>query len=344
MAATVYTLQDTLITAQAETARAYMELRAAQQLTEIAKAQAQLQEKTASLVEKQLQKGQASEYQLARIKALAINTRAQIPQSRARAKAAVYALGFLTGQPPEQLLPLLEEQQSLPELNDPVHIGMRADMLRRRPDVKIAERNLAARTAEVGAAMADLFPSVSLTGRAGFESLQQQTLFDAASRTWLINPAINIPIFNRGEIRANIKIAEADQDIARIEYEQAVSAAMREAQESLTTYAESLDALSWQYQALEQTQKMQDLANIRYQKGEDDLLDLSDAQERLLESRQAVVNTKLMALNNLIALYKALGGGWLPHDTETKDEQASSSVSVSEVEASKQKDSPSDQP
>lgn len=309
--AAVYGRHEALISIQAEAARIYMEFRAAQALTNIAINQAQLQEETVELVEKQVNEGQASEYELARIQALAIRTRSQIPQSRAQAKTAVYGLALLAGKTPEALTFLLETEVSLPVVKDPVRVGLPSEMLRRRPDIRQAERMLAARNADIGAAIANLFPSVSLTGRIGFESLSFGNLIDTASRTWLVNPSIEIPIFNRGELRAQIAIAEADERIALLQYEQAVYTALQEAQETLTHYAENLDSLALQQKSLAHTAKMERLANIRYKAGEDDLLNLSDAQEQLLRSEQEVVNTRLAALTALIRLYKALGGGWM---------------------------------
>ncbi|MGB3224802.1 MAG: efflux transporter outer membrane subunit, partial [Desulforhopalus sp.] len=297
--AAVYGRHDALISIQAEAARIYMEFRAAQALTNIAVKQAQLQEETAELIEKQVKEGQASEYQLARIQALATRTRSQIPQSRAQAKAAVYGLALLAGKPPEAMAYLLETEAPLPLVKDPVRVGLPSEMLRRRPDIRQAERMLAARNADIGAAIANLFPSVSLTGRIGFESQSFGNLIDTASRTWLVNPFIQIPLFNRGELRAQIAIAEADERIALLQYEQAVYSALQEAQESLTYYAENLDSLVLQQKSLTHTVKMEKLANIRYRAGEDDLLNLSDAQEQLLQSEQQVVKTRLAALTAL---------------------------------------------
>ncbi len=308
--AAVYGAEDALVSVQAETARAYMELRAAQALTDIAVNQAELQEKTAELVAAQVEEGQASEYQLARITALAINTRSQVHHYRARAKAAVYALALLNGKPPEELIFLLGQEGVLPIVRDPVHIGLRSDILQRRPDIRQAERVLAARYAALGAAEGSLFPSVNLTGSIGLQSLDAGDFIDIASRTWMVTPSISIPIFNRGELRARVDIAEAEQKAAMLEYEQAVYAALEEVQRALSGYAEGLDSLALQEKALKHTVKMTELAEMRYRAGEDDFLNLSDARERLLQAEQGVVETRLATLNRLISLYKALGGGW----------------------------------
>jgi len=309
--ATVYGRLDTLVSVQAETARVYMELRAAQALIDIIDRQAKLQKETARLIEQQVEYGQASEALLVRSMALTMRTRSRLPQARARAKAAVYALSVLVGKSFDELAPLLNTRVPLPVLQDPVKIGLRSDLLRRRPDIRQAERRLAARNAELGAAIANLFPSVSLTGSLGFESLQFDTLFDGASRTWLVNPVINIPIFNQGKIRAQIAIAEADRQIAFLDYEKTVKRALREAQDALTWYAENLDSLAWRKKALAYTEKRTGLALLRFEAGEDSRLDLHDAQQQLLQSRQAVIESHLAALKSLIGLYKSLGGGWL---------------------------------
>ena len=196
------------------------------------------------------------------------------------------------------------------ELLEQVPAGLPADLLQRRPDLLQAEYQLKAANANIGAARAAFFPSVSLTANAGTASSQLSGLFDSGSGTWLFQPQISLPIFNAGRLRANLDYAELQSDIRVAQYEQAIQVAFQEVADRLaarTTYRQQLDA---QRALLETTETYYDLAERRYRTGVDSYLTLLDAQRQLFSVRQQLIADRLAQLSSEVELYKALGGGW----------------------------------
>jgi multidrug efflux system outer membrane protein len=196
------------------------------------------------------------------------------------------------------------------ELLETVPAGLPSDLLQRRPDLLQAEHQLKAANANIGAARAAFFPSVSLTANAGTASSQLSGLFDGGSGTWLFQPSISLPIFNAGRLRANLDYAELQSDIQVAQYEQALQVAFQEVADRLaarTTYREQLAA---QRALLDTTETYYDLAERRYRTGVDSYLTLLDAQRQLFSVRQQLIGDRLAQLASEVELYKALGGGW----------------------------------
>lgn len=196
------------------------------------------------------------------------------------------------------------------ELLEQVPAGLPADLLQRRPDLLQAEYQLKAANANIGAARAAFFPSISLTANAGTASSQLSGLFDSGSGTWLFQPQISLPIFNAGRLRANLDYAELQSDIQVAQYEKAIQVAFQEVADRLaarTTYRQQLDA---QRALLATTETYYDLAERRYRTGVDSYLTLLDAQRQLFSVRQQLIADRLAQLSSEVELYKALGGGW----------------------------------
>lgn len=196
------------------------------------------------------------------------------------------------------------------ELLETVPAGLPSDLLQRRPDLLQAEHQLKAANANIGAARAAFFPSVSLTANAGSASSQLSGLFDGGSGTWLFQPQISLPIFNAGRLRANLDYAELQKDIQVAQYEKAIQVAFQEVADRLaarTTYREQLAA---QRALLETTETYYELAERRYRTGVDSYLTLLDAQRQLFGVRQQLIGDRLAQLVSEVELYKALGGGW----------------------------------
>lgn len=199
------------------------------------------------------------------------------------------------------------------ELLESVPAGLPSDLLRRRPDLLQAEHQLKAANANIGAARAAFFPSVSLTANAGTASGQLSGLFDGGSGTWLFQPQISLPIFNAGRLRANLDYAELQKDIQVAQYEKAIQVAFQEVADRLaarTTYRQQLEA---QRTLLQTSETYYDLADRRYRTGVDSYLTLLDAQRQLFSVRQQLIADRLAQLSSEVELYKALGGGW-KHD------------------------------
>ncbi len=229
--------RDTLVRVIAEVVRSYVDLRSAQELLASATAEAQAQESIAQLVEERFRGGESSRFDYLRADGQARTTRAAVPGFEAAAHAAAYQLALLTGQPPEALGGLLREPRPLPQSPAAAGAGLRSELLRRRPDVRAAERQLAAATAEVGVATAELFPRLSLVGSIGQQAQNGGDLLAQASNQFSVGPALYWPVFAGGTIRANIRAADARADAAAAAYEAAVLGALSDSETALNRYA-----------------------------------------------------------------------------------------------------------
>lgn len=234
---------------------------------------------------------------------------AALPGIRARERAASLALAVLLGEPPERGPQLVEGGTSLPQLAE-IPVGERADLLRRRPDVLVAERQLAASTADIGVATAELFPKLSIGVGGGFQALDAGDLFDSGSRRYGVLPIISWRVFDGGRVRAEIRAREAAQWRAALAYEQAVLVALGDAETALANYRAGLKALQQHQLALEASQRSYDHAAKRHALGVIALGELLVAQRQLHGAQAAVTRAHTAAAVQLVALYKALGGGW----------------------------------
>ncbi|HNR22546.1 MAG TPA: efflux transporter outer membrane subunit [Steroidobacteraceae bacterium] len=234
---------------------------------------------------------------------------ALLPDIAARQRAAVLSLGVLLGAPPERELALLDGPMA-PSTLRALPVGERADMLRRRPDVLAAERRLAASSADIGVATAELFPKLSIGVGGGFQALDTGNWFDASSSRFSILPLISWRLFDGGRVRAEIRVREAAERQAALAYEQAVLTALGDAERALGEYRGGLDTLERRGMALDAARKSYGHAEARYAVGDIALVELLAAQRNLHEAETAAARAHANAAVQLVALYKALGGGW----------------------------------
>ncbi len=234
---------------------------------------------------------------------------ALLPEIEARQRAAVLGLGVLLGEPPERELALLDSPLASSTLRA-LPIGQRADMLRRRPDVLAAERRLAASSADVGVATAELFPRLSIGVGGGFQALSTGDWFDGSSSRFSILPLISWRLFDGGRVRAEIRAREAGLQQAALAYEQAVLTALGDAERALGDYHAGLNTLGRHVMALAAARNSHAHAAQRYAAGDSALVEVLAAQRSLHEAETAVVRAHANAAVQLVALYKALGGGW----------------------------------
>ncbi|MCL4185826.1 MAG: efflux transporter outer membrane subunit [Burkholderiaceae bacterium] len=234
---------------------------------------------------------------------------ALLPDIQARQRAAVLGLGVLLGAPPERELALLDEPLT-PWTLRALPVGERADVLRRRPDVLAAERRLAASSADIGVATAELFPKLSIGVGGGFQALSTGDWFDASSSRFSILPLISWRLFDGGRVRAEIRAREAAEQQAALAYEQAVLTALGDAERALGDYHGGLDTLQRRAMAVDAARKSYGYANTRYAAGDIALIELLAAQRSLHEAETAAARAHTSAAVQLVALYKALGGGW----------------------------------
>ena len=191
-------------------------------------------------------------------------------------------------------------------------VGVSSEVLLRRPDIREAEHSLRAANANIGAARAAFFPSISLTGSLGTSSTKLGNLFEGASRAWSFGPDISIPIFTAGQNQANLDVAKADRDIAVATYEKTIQTAFREVADSLAARKTLVDQLAAQRDLVSSSQETLDLSQARYDRGIASYLDVLDAQRSLYAAQQAAIDLELSQSSNLVGLYKALGGGVVP--------------------------------
>lgn len=293
----------------AEVVRTYAELRASQQSLASARDDATAQEQIADLVLQRYQAGEAARFDDSRAEAQARTTAAAIPGLDADVRAATYALALLTGQPPEALAPSLLQPATLPLPPANVAVGLRADVLRRRPDIRAAEADLAAATANVGVETANMFPKFTLTGGLGQQARKAGDLFSLDSTHFQVGPSLTWPIFDAGRIRAQIRAADARAEQAGARYAKAVLGALSDSETAINRYAAALATVRERDAARAGSATSLDLAGQRYRAGEDDLLTLLDAQSTYSNADRGAVQARQQALEAYAALVKALGGG-----------------------------------
>lgn len=294
----------------AEVVRTYVDLRAAQGLQANAVADTNAQREIARLVADRLRVGLASRFDLVRAQAQVRATAATIPGYEGDAAAAAFRLALLLGRRPEELYDRLRQPGSLPKANFEVSAGLRSDLLRRRPDIRQAERDLAASTADVGVATADLFPRFSLFGGIGEQAREPGDLLSADSLRFQFGPSLRWPIFSGGRIRAQIRAADARTDAAMARYERAVLGALSDSETAINRYAAAGRARVERNEVRVSAAEAVGLARKRYMAGEDDLTALLQAQTSFTAADRQNIQASAAELQQLTSLYKALGGGW----------------------------------
>lgn len=274
------------------------------------------------LVQHRSRAGAASLAEVEAARAQWASADAALPELQARQRAALISLGVLLGKPPEAELGLLDVE---PELHDLIAfpVGERADILRRRPDVLAAERKLAASTAEIGVATAELFPKLSIGIGGGFQALSSGDWFDSSSTRFSVLPLISWRLFDGGRVRAEIRASQARAQQAAIAYEQAVLTALADAERALGDYEFGLDALDRHWTTVDAAHASQRHAQDRYEAGDIALIELLMAERALYEAEAAVARAHTSAALRLVALYKALGGGWEMPATAPNSAEAS---------------------
>lgn len=299
-----------LVSLLGEVARNYIELRAVQRQIAIARDNARSQQETADLVQSRYRAGLSSDLDLARAEAQVAATTAQIPLLETSLVKAVHRLGVLLGKEPGALAEDLAREAPVPVSSAQVAAGLPSELLQRRPDIRRAERQLAAATAQTDAAVADLFPRFNLAAMVGLQSSNASTFSDGGSKTWSLVPGLSLPLFNGGRIRANIEAKDAQQEQALVRYQTAVLSALEEVENSLAVHAREQSRRKSLLQAEAANRRAAALANERYVRGLASFLDVLEAERALYASQSLLSQSEANLSADLVALYKALGGGW----------------------------------
>jgi NodT family efflux transporter outer membrane factor (OMF) lipoprotein len=310
LAAAEFGRRNLLLTVYGEVARNYVQARAFQRRLEVVRANIKAQQDILALTRDLFAKGLATDLDVQQGEALLATTQSREPAFDTGFRACAYRLAVLLGRPPGALLEELAGHAPVPAAPPAVPVGLPSDLIQRRPDIQQAERQLAAATARIGVATADLFPQFSLTGDVGLESIHARDWFDAGSRYWAAGPMVQWRIFDAGRIRANIHLQTARQEEALAGYEQTVLAAFEDVENALTAYAHEQVRRQTLARAVEADEQAVRLSEELYRNGLADFLRVLESQRSLYQSQDALVESDQAVSSNLIALYKALGGGW----------------------------------
>lgn len=309
-------LNAVLVSLLGEVALNYISVRTYQSRIAVAEANIQAQQRTYDLIRSRYQAGLSDELAVQQARYNLESTRSQIPAFNTGLEASMNRLAVLLGTPPGGVRQWVGEPGPIPVPPLTIAVGVPAETLRQRPDVRASERDLAAQTARIGAATADLYPKFRLDGSIGLESISSGDLLSAASRLWAVGPAVNWRIFDAGAIRQNIEVQNARQEQALIRYEATVLTALEEVENALTAYAQEQIQRDFLEQATAAAERAALLADDRYQAGLVDFSNVLDAQRSLLSFQDQLARSRGAVTGDLIRIYKALGGGWaaLPAD------------------------------
>ena len=302
--------QDVRLSVAAELARNYFELRGAQNQLAVAERNASNQQHALQLVQARLEAGRGTVLDTARAEAQVQTTLASVPPLQAAVTRAMHRIEVLAGKTPGTLVERLGVAAAMPTLPTGIALGEPADLLRRRPDIRVAERQLAASSARIGIAVADLFPRVSLNGRVGLSALSFNALGDAGNDTSSFGPSLSWAFLDYGRIRQRIKAAGARNEAQLADYQQTVLLALEDTENALSNYGREQQRLQHLAQAARASVQAADLATQRFEGGVSDFLTALDAYRSALEAEDLLAASQTRAATSLIAVYKALGGGW----------------------------------
>lgn len=319
--ATEEDMRDVQVSLFADVARAYLAVRSLQSQLEASERNIESQRTILKLTESRFSDGLASGLDVAQAKELLASSEAQVPTLRIRLSQEINTIALLIGTHPQELHQDLRTPQTIPVPPATVGVGFPADRLRQRPDIRAAERRLAAQTANFGIAKADLYPSFSIGGSFGVSALDGESLFSAASRSFALGPSVRWNIFDGGKLRAQIDVEDAKLEQSILIYERTVLRAIEETESAMTAFIEQrirVDAIERAADAARETLR---IATTLYREGIIGFEELLDAQRRVLSVESQVSEARGLASQNLVSLYKALGGGWDPSETVSDPEE-----------------------
>ncbi len=309
------------ITLLGDLTKSYINLRASQRRLEIAQSNLEAQQKTLSIVERRFRNGLATEFDQLRARAQLESTQSAIPALEAAIRQSMYQISVLLGEQPMSLVNELVRRTPTPPNPPVVPIGLPGDLLRQRPDIRRAERTLAAETAAQGIAVAELFPTIVLGGTLGEQSTQISNLFTNGNPTsgyYLAGPFAHWTLFDGGRRQANIDRSNARTQAALTEYEESVLVALRDVESALTVYRSDQVRRETLGRLVDDNKRAVDIAQRQYEQGLITLLDVLEVQRNLFASEDALAVSNHAVWTDLVSIYKALGGGWQdsdkPHD------------------------------
>jgi NodT family efflux transporter outer membrane factor (OMF) lipoprotein len=307
----IASFDDVLLSLVAEVAVNYIQLRTLEERLDVARANVGIQERSFGIADEKFRAGEVTGLDSAQALALLEDTRALIPDLETGIRQTENTLSILLGMPPRDLEALVGERRAaIPRPPASVAIGVPADLLRRRPDVRVAERQLASQSAQIGVAKADLLPRFALVGTVSVAAEDFPDLFEGRSFENFGGPSIRWAILNYGRITNNVRVQDARFQALIGEYETVVLRAQAEVENALAAYLGAQQRLAALERSVVSANKAVDLADIQYREGAYDYTRVLDTQQFLVTEEDRMVATKGIVGSSLTALYKALGGGW----------------------------------
>lgn len=308
--------RDVLVSLYADVATTYVEIRTLQARIDAAAGNVSTQQQTLKLVQDRKRAGLASDVEIAQAQLNLATTEALIPQLRISLQQATHRLGVLLGERPTALYDILAVHTPVPTPPAQVAIGLPADLLRQRPDIRSAERQLAAQTAQVGVATADLYPRFTLSGFLAFQKYGVSSFFNGDNIGYGFGPTVIWNVFDGGRICSNIAIQDSRTEQALYNYEQTVLTGLRETQDALVAYVQQGERADILARSVTAANDAVRLVTSLYVSGLTDFQNVQDQQRSKFQQDDAFAQSRGLVVQDLIALYRALGGGWAPPDNQ----------------------------
>lgn len=321
MSASITNYDDILVTLTAEVARVYVLIRTLEELIQVTQRNVVIQQSSYEIANIQFKEGAVSELDPQQAMTLLRDTQSQIPQLKASLNQAKYELSVLLGMPPSHLKEILDtETAKIPMAPSEVAIGLPADLLRRRPDVKRAELQAAAQSAKIGIARADLFPRIALVGGVGFQTSENggvmsnaaelAKIFSSKSWTFFAGPDVRWNILNYGRIKNTVRVEDARLEQLIVNYQNAVLLAAEEVENGLSGFLGARKQVAFLVDAVSAAERTVELANIQYRDGLVNYTRVLNSQQFLVQEQAVWIRARGKIATSLISVYKALGGGW----------------------------------
>ena len=308
--ASIASYDDVLVSLTAEVARTYVAIRTFEERLEIARENVKIQERSLQIAEARFKGGEVSELDVAQAKALLNDTLSLIPRLSRDVRQAKNALSILLGKLPSELNEILEGPKPIPAVPAEVNVGVPAELLRRRPDIRLAERQLAAQSPRIGIAKAELYPAFSLLGTIGLGSLSTGNFFDSDSVFGTAGAGFSWKILNYGRIKNNVRAQDALFQELAVNYQNTVLRAAQEVEDAMVGFLRTQEEAMFLSTSVQAYKRSVDLSLLQYREGLVDYQRVLDTQRFLTRSQETYVTSKGDIVINLVAVYKALGGGW----------------------------------
>ena len=310
LGATIGDYDDILVSLTAEVAATYTLIRELQERLELARKNVDLQERTFEIADVKFRGGTVSELDVQQARALLHDTLALIPDLRASIRQAQNALSVLLGMVPQELRDVLGGVKPIPLPPQEVAVGIPADLIRRRPDIRRAELEAAAQSARIGIAEADLYPTFTLTGTIGLSATSLGNLFEGDSVAGFAGPSFRWNILNYGRLKNNVRVQDARFEQLAINYQNTVLKAFNEVEDALVAFVRTQDTVYFLSESVDAARRATEISLLQYRNGLIDFIRVLDSQRFLVSQQDRLAASRGAVVRNLIATYKALGGGW----------------------------------